>query len=104
MVWILSANIVIGLNNANKSIYDHGDEKRRYIAKEDYYTNALILMESHKIELIDDLDFLRSLKSIVFEYSSSKNLLLHGDYDHIVEAFIRCCWAIQDKGYKPMIV
>jgi hypothetical protein len=94
---------VIGLNNASKSIF-YKEEKRRTIFKEDLYSNALIMMESHSIELIDDLDFLRSLKSIVFEYSSSKNLILKGDYDHIVEAFVRCCWAIQDKGYKPKII
>lgn len=94
---------VVGLNNSSKSIFDKGDEKRRVIAKEDYYTNALIMMEAHTVELIDDLDFLRSLKSIIFEYSSNKNLIIKGDYDHIVEAFTRCCWAMQDKGYKPKI-
>jgi hypothetical protein len=95
---------VIGLNNSKKSIFNNGEENRKVIAKEDYYSNALIMMESRTIELIDDLDFLRSLKSITYEYSSSKNLIIKGDYDHITEAFVRCCWAMQDKGYTPKIV
>jgi len=94
---------VIGLNNASKSIF-YKEEKRRVILKEDLYSNALIMMESKSVELIDDLDFLRSLKSIVFEYTSDKNLKLFGDYSHLTEAFVRCCWCVQDKGFTPMIV
>lgn len=87
---------IVGINNARRSV-DRADKKKA-IMKEDLYSNALVLMESNMIEIISDLDLLRSLKSIVYEYSADKNVKLFGDYSHIAEAFVRACWCIRDRG------
>jgi hypothetical protein len=100
--------VVIGLNNASKRVYDPQiqDERPRGILKEDLYSNALILMESGKIEIISDLTLLRSMKSVIFEYGAekmSKNVKIYGDYAHLCEAFVRACWCSRDKALKLFI-
>ena len=92
---------VMGLNNASKRIQIQGDEKKRGIFKEDLYSNALMLMETGKLKLINDLLLLRSMKSITFEYGqnqSSRTIKIFGDYSHVTEAMVRACWCIKERG------
>ena len=91
---------VIGLNNASKRIQVQGEEKKRGIFKEDLYSNVLLLLESGKLELIDDLDLLRSLKSITFEYTADKKIKITGPYSHLTEALVRACWCLKERGLK----
>jgi len=92
---------VTGLNNASRRIAVQGEEKKKGILKEDLYSNALLLMETNRIEFINDLGLLRSLKSITFEYSGdSRNIKIFGDYSHIAEAMVRACWCIRDRGLQ----
>ena len=90
---------VVGLNNAMKNLRGLMNTRK----KEDLYSNALILMENHRVEMINDLGLLKSLKSMTFSYSSAGNVLIGGDYAHICEAFVRACWAVQEKGLKCYI-
>ncbi len=94
---------VIGLDNATKRIEVQGEEKKRGIFKEDLYSNALMLMETGHLELISNLDLLKSLKSITFEYTSDKNLKIFGDYSHLTEALVRACWCIKERGLNLYI-
>ena len=91
---------LVGLNNAKRSIAkkewttgmkpNADDEIKGKIFKEDLYSNASVLMENDgKIDIIDDLKLLRSLKSMTFEYTSEKNLRIYGKYSHLAEAFVR---------------
>ena len=89
---------VVGINNAKRSI-DREDRKKA-IMKEDLYSNALMLLESGKLEMIADLKLEKSLKSIQYEYTSEKNLRLHGNYSHIAEAFVRGAWCIKECGLR----
>ena len=94
---------VMGLNNASKRIAVQGEERKRGILKEDLYSNTLMLMEVGKLELINNLSLLRSLKSITFQYGSeanksSRNIKIFGDYSHLTEALVRACWCIKEKG------
>ena len=94
---------VMGLNNASKRVTVQGEERKRGILKEDLYSNTLMLMETGRIELINDLSMLRSLKSITFQYGSevnksSRNIKIFGDYSHIAEALVRACWCIKERG------
>lgn len=92
---------VMGLNNASKRFEIQGEEKKRGILKEDLYSNALMLMETGRLDLISDLSLLRSLKSITYEYTSSKNfrnIQIYGDYSHLTEAMVRACWCIKERG------
>jgi hypothetical protein len=88
---------LVGLNNATRSL-DEDAKIRRRILKEDLYSNALVLMEAGKLEIISDLQLQKSLKSIIFEYTADKALKISGNYTHLAEAFIRACWCIKDPG------
>lgn len=92
---------IVGLNNASRSIDREGHQ--RGILKEDLYSNALVMLENARIEMISDLALQKSLKSIVFEYTSEQRLKIHGDYSHIAEAFVRACWCVREKGLKVYI-
>jgi hypothetical protein len=93
---------VMGINNASKRIQVQGEEKKRGILMEDLYSNALMLMETGKLELISDLSLLRSLKSITYEYgdmqSGYKNVKIYGDYAHLAEAMVRATWCLKERG------
>jgi hypothetical protein len=89
---------VIGLDNSTKRIEIDGEEKKRGILKEDLYSNVLMLMETGKLELINNLDLLRSMKSITFEYSSDKRVKIFGNYSHLTEALVRACWCLKERG------
>jgi len=94
---------VIGLNNASKRLEIQGEEKKRGILKEDLYSNALMLMETGRLEIISDLKMLKSLKGITFEYgseqkSNSRNVKIFGVYSHLAEAMVRACWCIKERG------
>jgi hypothetical protein len=93
---------VMGLNNASKRLQIQGEEKKRGILKEDLYSNALMLLETGRLELISDLSLLRSLKSITYEYgdikTGYKNVKIYGDYAHLAEAMVRACWCIKERG------
>lgn len=93
---------VVGLENARKKIDDNDEhERKKGILKEDLYSNAIVLMEREnpaKIDIISDLKLLRSLKSMTYEYTSDKNLKIHGNYSHLAESFVRACWCTKDKG------
>lgn len=92
---------VMGLNNASKRVQVQGEEKKQGIFKEDLYSNALMLMETGKLELINHLGMLKSLKSITYEYGAtrtSRKIKIFGDYSHITEAMVRACWCIKERG------
>lgn len=99
---------VMGLNNASKRIEVQGEEKKRGILKEDLYSNALMLMETGKLELISNLALLKSLKSITFQYGSNstsnyRNIKIFGDYSHLTEAMVRACWCLKERGLNLYI-
>ena len=89
---------VIGLDNSTKGIQVEGDEKRVKILKEDLYSFTLMLMETGRLDLINDLDLLKSMKSITFEYTADKKVKIFGKYSHLTEALVRACWCLKEKG------
>jgi hypothetical protein len=109
----LGKSKVIGLNNASRRYQEGNEEKKKGILKEDLYSNALAMMERSaaqidkkekgELEMINNLKLLRSLKSVQFEYTKERNLRIHGNYTHLAEAFVRCCWSKQSKGLKLFI-
>ncbi len=93
---------VIGLDNAKKAI-DHEGERKNKILKQDLYSNARSMMERGDVEIINNLKLLRSMKSMQFEYTENKNLRIYGADSHLVEAFVRACWAVKSKGLNLYI-
>lgn len=105
---------VLGLNNSSKRVRMTSSlietkigkieepVRMQGILKEDLYSNALMLMETKKIELISDLSLLKSLKSITYQYGEAntgvRNIKIFGDYSHITEAMVRACWCVKEKG------
>jgi len=94
---------VVGLNNSARRFTMAGEERKKGILKEDLYSNALILMEQDRVDLIYDLDFLRSLKSITYEYTDQGRVKITGSYSHIAEAFVRAVWCVKDRGLRLFI-
>jgi len=92
---------VMGLNNASKRIEIQGEEKKKGILKEDLYSNVLTQMETGNIEILHDLDLIRSLKSITFSYGAETgkhHLSIFGNYSHLTEAMVRACWCTKERG------
>lgn len=93
---------VMGINNASKRVEVQGEEKKRGILKEDLYSNALMLMEQGKLQIISDLSLLRSLKSIQYEYGAkdgaNSKVKIYGEYAHLAEAFVRSLWCLKERG------
>jgi len=89
---------VMGVNNASRRLVVQGEEKKRGILKEDLYSNALLLLETKRVELISDLSLLRSLKSITYEYSESGRVKIGGAYSHLAEALVRAVWCVKERG------
>jgi hypothetical protein len=94
---------VTGINNSKKRIIERGEEQKQGILKQDLYSNALMLMETGRIDIISNLRLLQSLKSMLFEYNSSGKLKIYGADSHLAEAFVRACWCIKDKGLKLFV-
>lgn len=94
---------VVGLSNARKSVDKDGRTSK--IFKEDLYSNAAVMMETEppKVEMINSLKLLRSLKNMTFSYTTDKNLKIFGNYSHIAEAFVRVCWAPKAKSLKLFV-
>jgi len=89
---------VLGINNASKRIQVQGDEKNKGILKEDLYSNALMLMETKLVDIISNLELLKSLKSITFEYTETSKVKIYGPNSHLTEAMIRALWCHREKG------
>ena len=94
---------VFGINNSSKRIQVQGEEKKRGILKEDLYSNVLMLMETGRLQLISDMDLLRSMKTIRFKYTEHGNIKIYGAYSHLTEALVRACWCTKERGLTPYI-
>lgn len=91
----------VGLNNAKRSI--DKEDRQKGLLKEDLYSNTLLLMENRKLEMISDPSLLKSLKSVLYEYTSDRNLRIYGKYTHLTEGLVRACWCIREKGLKVFL-
>lgn len=94
---------VVGLNNASKRLQVQGEDKKRGILKEDLYSNVLMLLETGMLELISDVDLLRSMKSITYEYKDTGKVKIGGKYSHLTEGLVRACWCIKEKGLRLFV-
>jgi len=102
----ISKRRVVGLDNSTRRFMEEGQEKKQGIFKEDLYMNVKILMEQGKLKFIKDPNLISGLKGISFEYSiETGNVRIKGKGKgtHIVEAFVRACWGIKNKGLSLWI-
>ena len=79
------------------------DENKGKILKEDLYSNAKCMMENGRVDIRDNMNLLRSLKSMRFEYTENKRLRIYGRHSHLAEAFVRACWSVKTKSLNLFI-
>jgi hypothetical protein len=92
---------IIEINNSKRNIEPETEEHPKIVTlmKNDLYNNLLCLMERGEIELLDDPAIFQSLKSVQFEITERKDLLIFGEYTHLAESIIRSAWgAVKDKS------
>ncbi len=97
----ISKRRVIGLDNSQRRFQEEGEEKKQGIFKEDLYMNVKILMEQGKLKFIKNPNLVSGLKLVSFKYSMETgkvHISGAGKNNHIVEAFVRACWGIKNKG------
>ena len=88
---------VVEINNAQR-IYNE-DERKKKIIKEELYNNLKRLMETEKIQLLNDDEVKASLKCIQAEHNKDTGkLFIWGQNSHIVEGLIRATWCTKDKS------
>ncbi len=68
------------------------------------YSNLKIMMEQGLIKFSSKNDeLIRGLTSIQYVVEKdTKNIKIHGKYDHIVEALKRATWLVKCKGLNIM--
>ena len=92
----------IGLNNAKREI--DADGRTKQLQGLEMYSNLRIMMEQGLIKFSPKNDeLIRSLTSIQYVVDKdTKNIKIHGKYDHIVEALKRATWLVKSKGLNIM--
>ena len=55
-------------------------------------------MERGEVEFLDDPEIFQSMKSVQFEITEKKDIIIFGEYTHICEGIIRSLWGIKDKS------
>lgn len=90
---------VVEINNSSRPIDDEGRTKK--ILKEDLYNNLKTLMETDKIELLDDDEVKASLESIYADWNKNTGrFVITGSYAHVTESLIRAAWCAKGKNLK----
>ena len=92
----------IGLNNAKREI--DADGRTKQLQGIDMYCNMKIMMEQGLVKFSETNDeLIRSLTSIQYVVEKdTKNIKIHGKYDHIAEAVKRALQLIKSKELNIM--
>ncbi len=99
----ISKSRVVGLDNSQRRFQEEYEEKKTGIFKEDLYSNVKILMEQGKLKFIKNPNLISGLKLVSFKYSEETGKVRisgAGKNNHIVEAFVRACWGIKNRGLR----
>ena len=96
---------VVAIDNS-KQIMDK-DGKGKKLQKQLLYSNLKMLMETGKIQLLDDDNVFVSLKSVQYAYSNdslgTRHLKIFGNYTHIAEGLVRAAWCVKYKDLNPLV-
>jgi len=96
---------VIAIDNS-KQVMDK-DGRGKKLQKTLLYSNLKMLMETGKIQLLDDDKVFQSLKSVQFAYSNdslgTRHLKIFGNYTHIAEGIVRAAWCVKYKDLNPRV-
>jgi len=88
----------VGLNNAKRDI--DADGRTKQLNGIEMYSNLKIMMEQGLLKFPEKNDeLIQSLTSIQYVVDKdTKNIKIHGKYDHIAEALKRAVWLVKCKG------
>jgi len=95
----LGKRAVIGVQNHSRPV-EYRVGRRAKILKEDLYANLIKMLENGQIDLIDDVQIIRSLRSVKFDYRTDGSLRIFGRDTHIAEAIVRAIFPLM-TGIKP---
>lgn len=87
---------VLGINNARR--IDEGVGRPSKFIKADLYSNLIRMMEQGMVVLDDDIDIIRSLKQVKYDYTKLGDLRVFGRQHDCAEAIVRCLYPL--RGYK----
>jgi len=92
----------VGLNNAKREI--DADGKTKQLQGIEMWANMKIMMEQGLVKFSAKNDeLIRSLTSVQFVVEKdTKNIKIHGKWDHIGEAAKRALWLVKSKGLNIM--
>jgi hypothetical protein len=90
----LGKRMILGINNAARGVEDTSEGRRRRYIKEDLYSNLIRLLEKEDLTLDDDINILRSLRNVRFEYASTGNLRIFGPDSDVAEAIVRAVFPL----------
>ena len=95
---------ILGINNASRPIDQSSEGRRRKFIKEDLYSNLIRMLEKDLLTLDDDINILRSLRNVRFEYTSKGTLKIFGPDHDIAEAIVRAIFPMMFKNIKKPFV
>ena len=101
----ISKRRVVGLDNSHKRFQEEGEEKKTGIFKEDLYMNVKLLLERGLLKFVKNPNLVSGLKGVHFRFSPETGKVQiqgRGRGVHIVEAFVRACWCVKNKGLDIM--
>ncbi len=95
---------ILGINNASRPIDQSSEGRRRKFIKEDLYSNLIRMLEKDLLTLDDDINILRSLRNVRFEYTSKGTLKIFGPDHDVAEAIVRAIFPMMFKNIKRPFV
>ena len=75
--------------------------KEGKILKEDLYSNVMHLMQTEKLDLVNDREIIEGLKRVEYDGVEGEEKIIGTD---LSEALVRACWAYKEKYKKPIIL
>ena len=90
---------VLGINNARR--VDESDGRPSKFIKADMYSNLIRMMEQGRVVLDDDLEIIRSLKQVKYDYTKLGDLRVFGKQHDCAEALVRSVYPL--RSYKPPV-
>jgi len=98
----LGKRLVLGINNASRGLEETSEGRRRRFIKEDLYSNIIRMMEKEELTLDDDINILRSLRNVRFEYTSKGTLTIFGPDHDVAEAIVRAAFPLMHNAPKKL--
>ena len=92
---------VIGISNQRR--VDNVEGRTRKFMKVHLHANLIKLIETGRIVFDDDINIIRSLRSMKYKYTKRGDLTIYGRDSHAAEAIVRSVFPLLKKSYNSLI-